>query len=395
MHKVQLARLGQTMEQGSFVQWLRKEGEAFKAGDDLYEIETEKSVVTVEATRPGSLVRLLVAPGDNVLVGDCLAVVADPGETLTSEEIATAETGEEPLESPPSVAVSPATVTGGEVRKVNALPKARALAAELGLDIAALTGTGPDGAITVEDVRRAAELAAEATNAQPAGAVVNRVVRLTGVRKAMAEAVTRSWQAPQFTQIFLADASAMARRKDASRGNLSYMDLIVEAVVAAAARVPDVMATYDNGEITYYENVDLAIATATSGGLVLPVLRKAEAMDLGARAQAWRSVVERARDGRLTPADTAGPSIALSNLGRRGVDTGTPLLPAGLSTVVFFGAFAPRALVVDDRLEARPSVYVSIAYDHRVVDGELGSQFTAALKAAVESEERVALRTGA
>lgn len=396
MHMLQLARLGQTMEQGSLVQWLKKEGEAFKAGEELYEIETEKAVVAVEATLPGVLARLLVAPGANVFVGACLAVVADPGETLTAEEIAVAATGDGQAAATTTKS-SMTPVARPSAGKVNALPKARALAVELGLDITALTGTGPDGVITVDDVRNAVEIVhsrPNATEMQAPRTAVRRVVRLTGVPKAMAEAVTRSWQVPQFTQILLADASAMTRRKNASQGALSYMDLIVEAVVAAAVRVPDVMARYDNGEITYYQNVDLAIATATSNGLLLPVLRKAETMDLGTRSQAWRIIVERAREGSLVPADTIGPSIALSNLGGRGVDTGTPLLPAGLSTIVFLGALAPRALVVDGKLEARPSVYISIAYDHRVVDGALGSQFAASLKAAIEAEASTGLQTG-
>jgi pyruvate dehydrogenase E2 component (dihydrolipoamide acetyltransferase) len=382
LHTIQLARLGQTMEEGRLVQWLRRENEPFATGDELFEVETDKAIIPVEAKRPGAIARCLIEPGQTAQVGTVLAIVADPGETLTAQQIdaaivspgQTAAVGQ--IESA-SGAPASERASAEPAGRLSAVPKARHIAAELGVRLETVTGSGPGGVITADDVRRAA------ASGRP-DEVVLRKVRLTGVARAMADGVQRGWSVPQFTQIVLLDATELVRRKEADAG-LTYMDLLLEGVIAAAMATPDVLSSYADGERSFYRHVEVAIATATESGLLLPVLRKAETLTVADRAAAWRKLVERARRSELTPDDMTGATIALSNLGTRGVEFGTPLLPQGLSTVVFFGELAPRALVTKAGVEARQTIYASITYDHRIIDGLSAARFTAALKSALET----------
>jgi pyruvate dehydrogenase E2 component (dihydrolipoamide acetyltransferase) len=179
------------------------------------------------------------------------------------------------------------------------------------------------------------------------------------------------------------DATALQGAKAAANGKLSYMDFFLDALVRAARAVPDVLARVVENEIVYSDAIDISIATATDAGLLIPVLRNAGARSIEERASEWHRVVEGARAGTLTPQQMSGGILALSNLGTRGVDYGVPLLPYGHAAIVFIGAMASRPLVVNDRLEARPSIHVAITYDHRVADGVLASRFTAAFNEAL------------
>lgn len=391
MFTILLARQGQTMERGTIVRWNKSVGEQFQIGDVLYDIESEKAVIAIQATRTGYLARVLVAADESVPVGALLAVACESNESASPDAIDTfiaANKQEEPggagadAERPLTVPVVKATSS----RAVIAVPKARALAAELGVNLAGLTGTGPDGAIVVDDVRRAA--AAPATKPVPSPSADDpRVVRripLTPIGRSIRAALERGARTPQFTQGILVDASAIVLRK--SRGDLplSYLDLFLDAIVRAARAVPELCARATERELEYLGSIDVSIAAATDHGLLLPVLRGAGDLDLASRAPAWRALIERARAGRLVPDEVSGGTIALSNLGTRGVDYGTPLLPADHAAIVFVGSIEPRPLAVDGRLEARPSVNVAITYDHRVADGVLASQFTGALRNALE-----------
>jgi len=382
MFSIQLARQGQTMEQGTVVQWKKQEGDDIAVGEELYEIETEKAIVPIEVTRPGRLLKLLVSPGDTVAVGALLAIAADPGERVSASQLENAvRTGvvDEKSESDDeSVAQTPSAAPSQTSGKLSAMPKARALAQELGVDLAKVKGTGEGGMILPSDVKLAAA-AKPAVTVKSQAAAATRRVPLTPIGRAAITALERAWQTPQFTQGILVDASALVRAKSDSAKNLSYMDLFLDAIVRAARAVPDVLARVVENDIAYSQSIDISIATSTDAGLLIPVLRDAGSLAIEARSAAWREVVDGARAGRLTPQQMSGGIIALSNLGTRGVDYGTPLLPVGHAAIIFVGALASRPLVVAEKVEARPSLHVAITYDHRVVDGVLASRFTSAI----------------
>jgi pyruvate dehydrogenase E2 component (dihydrolipoamide acetyltransferase) len=362
------------MEQGTMVQWKKQEGDDIVVGEELYEIETEKAIVSIEVTRPGRLLKLLVSPGDTVAVGTLLAIASEPGERVSASQLENAlrmGVVEEKSDSVNEcVAEAPSAVPNRTPGKLSAMPKARALAEELGVDLTKVAGTGEGGMILPSDVK----LAAAGKSRSSA-----RRVPLTPIGRAAIAALERAWQTPQFTQGILVDASALVRAKSDSTKNLSYMDLFLDAIVRAARAVPDVLARVIENDVVYSNTIDISIATSTDSGLLIPVLRDAGSLEMKARSAIWREVVAGARAGSLAPQQMSGGIIALSNLGTRGVDYGTPLLPVGHAAIIFVGALAMRPLVVEQKLEARPSLHVAITYDHRVIDGALGARFTGAI----------------
>jgi|SRR5665213_1375288 len=383
MFSIQLARQGQTMEKGTLVRWNKKAGEDIVVGEELYEIETEKAIVPIEATRPGRLLKVLVAPGDTVDVGTVLAVAADPGESVSEAQLEAAvrpspigdrsnEKRTDSVALPLSPSATPEVV---KARKPLAAPKVRALAQELGIDLSRVSGSGEDGAILMEDVRRAAS----AVNASSKREALSPIARST------IAALERAVKSPQFTQGILVDATNIQRARSASAGKLAYTDFFLDAVVRAAKAVPQILARVDQGEMVYSDSIDISIATTTEAGLLIPVLRNAGMLSIQSRALEWHRLVEDARAGKLGPDQGSGGILALSNLGTRGVDYGTPLLPYGHAAIVFVGALAMRPMVVDEKVEARLSVHVAITFDHRVADGVMASRFTTALHEALLS----------
>jgi pyruvate dehydrogenase E2 component (dihydrolipoyllysine-residue acetyltransferase) len=393
MFRIVLARQGQTMEKGTLVRWCKNEGDEFAIGEDLYEIETEKVVVAIQATRPGRLVKAVAAVDDELPVGALLAIAGEKNEQISNPQVeslirsSTAEpaTGATANESPELIA--------SRSNQITALPKARALAKELNVDLSLIVGSGEQGAITPEDVRLAARQRPAqplhspmpeldpAKSATPPTAI--RRMALSPIGRSIGRALERGMLVPQFSQGILIDATELVRRKDGAQ-DLTYTDLFLDAIVKAAKEVPDVLSRGSERDIHFFAGVDVSIVTATDSGLLLAVLRNAGAMTISQRAPAWRALADRARNGQLSPEESSAGLIALSNLGSRGVDYGTALLPVEHSAIVFFGSLRNRAIAIGDTVEARPTIHVSITYDHRVIDGILGARFTAAIRSALE-----------
>lgn len=387
MHTLMLPRLGQTMEAGTIVTWFVQEGQAYEVGDLLYEVETEKNRVEVEAKLPGTIAKLAVPEDEQVPVGALLAVVADPGEQLSDEQVQAAlqaTAGQEEVEA----AVAPATAAAaadrgqaaGAARRgpARAMPRAKRLAAELGVDLATVVGTGPDGTITEADVRQAGEQGVAVRERRP----------VRGIAKAQAEQMTRSWQIPQFSQDVEVDVGNLRQRRARLRDQgvqATVTDLVIDAVVGAVAKVPEVNSTFTGEEIIVYEPVNVSVAVATDAGLVVPVLHDCQAKSLKERAAGLTAIAARARAGALTPEDSTGGTITVSNLGTAGVETGVPLLNAPQACIVFTGATVDKPVVRDGQVTIRPMMHVVIAYDHRVLDGLTASRFTAAVREALEA----------
>jgi pyruvate dehydrogenase E2 component (dihydrolipoamide acetyltransferase) len=360
----------------------------------LYEVETEKNQVEVEAKLPGTLAMLAVPEGEQVAVGTLLAVVADPGEDLTDEQVRSAlrpgegrEAQGEPAATPAPAAsaataaapVAPATAAprGGR-RGGRAMPRAKRLAAQLGIDVGALTGTGPDGAVTEADVRAAAKT----------GVAIRERRLLRGIAKAQAEQMTRSREIPQFSQDVEVDVGNLRERRARLRDEgiaATVTDLVIDAVVGAVAEVPEANSSFAGEEIVLYEPVNVSVAVATDAGLVVPVLHDCHATDLEARVAALAATAERARAGSMTPEDSAGGTITVSNLGTAGVQTGVPLINAPQACIVFTGATVDKPVVRDGQVTVRPMMHVVIAYDHRILDGVTAARFTAAVREALEA----------
>jgi pyruvate dehydrogenase E2 component (dihydrolipoamide acetyltransferase) len=392
-----------------------------KPGDDvqvntiLVDIETAKAAVELPSPYEGKVTELLAEPGQTVDVGAPIIVIdLDPNGTAPAAEPSTGDSGAVPnlvgygpkgggikrrrarADAAPAPVVAPVAVipepepqpvvaTGGLVPLTK--PPVRKLAKELGVDLGALAGSGQGGIITREDVQRAAD--APVVTEAPAydAATRQRRVPIRGVRKATAAAmVSSAFTAPHVTEFLTVDVTPMMEFRAKLRSSPAFRDVkltplvfAAKAVCLAVQRTPDVNATWDEaaGEIVYKSYVHLGIAAATPRGLVVPKVRDAEALSLRDLAIAIDGLTNTAREGRTTPADMVNGTITITNIGVFGIDTGTPIINPGESAILAFGAIRDMPWVVDGQIVPRKICQLSLSFDHRVVDGQQGSQFLA------------------
>jgi pyruvate dehydrogenase E2 component (dihydrolipoamide acetyltransferase) len=380
------------MEMGTIIAWYKAPGDEVAVGDALYEVENEKSAIVVEAMGPGILAKIVASASTEVRVGEVVAVMAEKGKMPTDEEIARFLARETGAGTPSAAPVAPARETAPKPVKpqkpgkerIRAMPKARALAKSMGVDLAKVKGTGRAGIITPDDVEAAAAAVA------PAGPRVSERRRLRGYPRAMAAAMARNWtEIPHFSQTLLVSADALMARRRACKAEgmeVSLNDLMVEAVARACLQVPEVNAALSGKVIVLYDEVNIAVGVDTSHGLAAPVVQGADRMGLEELGAEIRRLADAARRRKLTFEDIGGATITTSNLGPGGVDFGTPIISVNTSATIYFGTVADRPVAVDGQVEARPTLYVSGAFDHRVVDGATGARFLRALGALLESD---------
>lgn len=390
MRTLKLPRFGQIMEEATITFWHVSEGDTFHTGDVLYEVETQKSSLDVEAKFDGVLARILVPAGDRkpIPVGTILALCWDIGEAQDPRtlEQAIRDIKREPVVSPDATpgqvpaAARPQEREARRPQRPKAQPRARRRAAELGIDIGDVRGTGPNDLITLSDVEAAAE-----ERAGPTG----RVIQQTAIQKAMAQAMEQSWRdVPQFVQTVRFDASELlashATLKE-SEEPVGFTSLVMYLAARVIPEHPLVNAEYRPDGIVVYEDVNIAVAIDTPRGLVAPVVKGCQALSLRTADESVRDLVARAGENRLTLDDYAGGTITLSNLGMFGVEWGTPLINPPQSAIIFVGAARERLILSNDGPVNLPEIGLSIAYDHRVVDGATGARFTAALREALSA----------
>lgn len=382
------------MESGRIVEWFIDEGASYAEGDVLYSIETDKSVLDVQATLAGTLLRKLAAPQDELPVGRIVAVAADAGETPNDADLQRfiAEKSEASTDAVTSQdagaaeTVTAASTTTPSTAPVRAMPRAKRLAKELGVDLATIQeGSGADGMITEKDVQRASE---RNKGRQAAGAPgTSGGVRkpLSAVQQAMVRHMTRSWSVPQFCQDVEIDAAPLLERRRrwiAEGADVSLTSVFLDGLVQALQKVPECNATFDGTELIEYRDVDAGIAVATPQGLIVPVLKGCTA-EFAARNKKLRDLLARAKEGRLSPDDMSGGTVTLSNLGASRVATGTPILNVPQVCLVFVGAVLDKPVVDAGRLAIGKRVHLVCVYDHRVIDGVTGARFVDALAGAL------------
>lgn len=400
MHLLHLPRLGQTMEAGAITCWLTDVGTSYDVDAELYEVETAKNSVEIVAKLPGTILRVIAPTGCELPVGALLAVVADPGEEPDDSdidalvaadlaEIAKRAQGDDAAPDPSAPVSAPDTTTpapAGADRGIRAIPKARAMAAAAGLDLSTVTGTGAGGSITVADVEAA--LAFGPIDSADDAAVAERRP-LSSVARGMANVLTASWRdVPQFVQQIHVDATRMKETRAELAGHgvrVTFTDILIAAVAAAAREVPEANAQFTPDAIHIMADVNVTVAVDTDAGLLVPVIAQADQLDVAGVSMRLQELSERARARRLTPADTAGGTITVSNLGAAGIETGVPLVISPQATIVFAGAIKDSAVVADGAVEIRPLMGLAIGYDHRVLDGSTAARFTSALKRRLET----------
>lgn len=426
-NQVTLPRLGQGMESGTIVRWLKAEGDKVEKGEPLYELDTEKVTQEVEAEASGVVLKILAGEGEEVEVGKPVAVIGEEGETISSESDDSSEEGstdaddgaarevaeDEPKEEgdpaperederergreasadsdgkPAKAAeAEPAEQQQSDGRRVKASPLARRLAKERGLELAGLKGTGPEGRIVAEDVERAGARgwAAEA----PASAEVE-VVKLSSMRKTIARRMTEAWETPHFQIAMTADMRAAMRlrellveRTPEGEPRPTFSDVLTKACAIALMRHRDMNAHFAGTEVHIFPTANIGIAVAVPHGLVVPVLRNCERKSIAELAAARADLVERTRGGKLTQGDLEDGTFTISNLGMYGVDRFVAVLNPPQAGILAVGAIRERPVVADGELVARPLMELTLSCDHRSVDGATASEFLGSVKAFLE-----------
>ena len=372
--------LGADMKAGTLTAWRKKPGDSIERGEIIAEIETDKADVDVECFLTGVVEKLLIEPGEKVPVGTPLAVISTVGgpEAPAAAPAAAAPPAPSAVTRLPAKrpAAAPQVPAPGRVR---VSPSAKQLAVELGVDLGAVTGTGPDRRI----MRRDVEAAAAALRAPPPEAVD----RQTRMRQAIAVAMSRSArEIPHFhlsSDIDMARTIACLAKQNRARPlkeRLLYVAALIKAVALALREFPELNAAWEEGKAVAKPSIHVGVAISLrGGGLVAPALHDTDRQSLDELMAAFRDLVQRARSWKLRSSELSDPTITVTNLGEEGADTVIGLVYPPQVALVGFGRVTQRAWPVGKRVVSRPIITATLSADHRVIDGHRGSLFLAAI----------------
>jgi len=418
--EIKLPRLGQGMEAGTIVKWLKSEGDKVEKGEPLYELDTDKVTQEVEADASGVLLKIAVSSGE-VEVGKTIAVIGEQGEEVAAdveekpsgdgggaqkvdedaqEEGSPARAREQDREQGRRASSGmaeqvteirqPSADNGGRVK---ASPLARRIARERGIDLSAVAGTGPDGRVVAEDVERSAAAAGPAQLTVPAAAAGEgvEVQQFSSMRKTIARRLTEAWQAPVFQLGITVDMGrALEVRKRLVELNAegsvkpTISDLLTKVCAAALMRHRPVNALYKGDAVELYPTANIGIAVAVPNGLVVPVIPGCERKSIAEIAATRAAVVERARAGKLQQSDLEGGTFTISNLGMFGIERFVAVLNPPQAAILAVGSIEDRVVAVDGQPAVRPRMELTLTCDHRAIDGATGAEFLGDVKAFLE-----------
>ena len=400
---VVMPALEMAQETGKIISWLKKEGDTITKGEPLLEVETDKAVVEIEASANGVLAAVKQHEGAVVPVGQTIAWIVAPGEAPPVESDTPSQSGRANTEQSKSAfAAAPATsekpADRSEDGGARISPKARRLAKEKGIDIGRLRGTGPDGTITTEDVM-AAE-AAPAAAAAPSRAPLKGTAAepLTGIAKLMAERTTQSWtQVPHFFLVREVDATALneIREKLGSKiekdkgVKVTHTDLLVALTAKVLEKHPKMNAAWAGNGIQLNSNINVSVAMAVKDGVVGAVIPNSNSTSLADIAVQRRDLTERARAGKLKPADLTGGTFTITNLGMYGIDSFSAIIVTPQAAILAIGRIADRVVPVDGKPGIRPILTMTLSSDHRIVDGAQAALFFSDLADAIREPQKL------
>lgn len=424
--EIKMPALSPTMEEGTLAKWLVKEGDTVKSGDLLAEIETDKATMEFEAVDEGVIGKIMIAEGtDNVKVGTVIAVMAGEGEDASSASAAPAPSptpapapapaasAPAPAPTPAPAPAQPATASGSRVK---ASPLARRIAADKGVDLAGVSGTGPNGRIVKADVEGAkpgaapavATAAAPAPTAAPAAApaastetkavwfddsIPHEEEKLSNIRKTIARRLTESKQT--VPHIYLTvdirlDALLKLRGElnkalEARGVKLSVNDLLIKALGVALARTPKCNVTYTGEKLIKFTRADVSVAVSTPTGLITPIVKDAANKAVSAIATEMKDLAARAREGKLQPHEYQGGTASLSNMGMYGIKQFEAVINPPQGMIMAIGAGEKRPYIIDDALGVATVMSATGSFDHRAIDGADGAEMMKVFKELVEA----------
>ncbi|PNQ01461.1 pyruvate dehydrogenase complex dihydrolipoamide acetyltransferase [Sphingobium sp. SA916] len=419
---IQMPALSPTMEEGTLAKWLVKEGDAVSSGDLLAEIETDKATMEFEAVDEGIVAKILVAEGaEGVKVGTVIAIIAEEGEDVSQAAAGNAAPkAAAPAESPapkadpvpakapaPAAKADPAPAQGTDGR-VKASPLARRLAEAKGLDLAAVTGSGPNGRIVKADLdgaAPAAKAAAPAPASAPAAAPVaapaaaqdfgipHEVIKLSGMRKTIARRLTESKQ--QVPHIYLTVDVRLDKllklRGELNAGlasravKLSVNDLLIKALGVALVQVPECNVQFAGDQMLKFQRADISVAVSIPGGLITPIVTEADSKGVAAISTAMKDLASRAKDGKLKPEEYQGGTASLSNMGMFGIKQFEAVINPPQGMIMAIGAGEKRPYVIDDSLQIATVMSATGSFDHRAIDGADGARLMQVFRELVEN----------
>jgi pyruvate dehydrogenase E2 component (dihydrolipoamide acetyltransferase) len=447
MPEIQMPKLSDTMTEGTLVTWKKKKGDKVSAGEVIAEIETDKATMEWESPEDGTLTEIYVEEGGKVNVGDKIAFIGEEGEKAPSdkkpaekekkapekkeekkeepqekkgkaetekpapakkqkEETAPpqeAEKGAKRSESKPAAekAKSAGEKASAEEPRVKASPVARRIAAELGVDLANVNGTGPDGRVTETDVRAAARTGRDVSPKRPAPSASTVTtgsstrINLSGMRKVIAERLVESkGPVPHFYlnididagPLMAARAELKSAGEDADASKITVNDFVLKAAVQAAVKVPKVNASFDGDAIVQFADVDLGIAVAIPDGLLTPVIRAAQNKSLRELSETAKDLANRARNKRMKPEEFQGGNFTVSNLGGMGIDSFSAIINPPQGFILAVGAITKQPVVDNcDQIVVGHRMSIWMSCDHRVIDGALGAEYLKELRHLLEN----------
>ena len=439
MPEIQMPKLSDTMTEGTLVAWKKKKGDKVSAGEVIAEIETDKATMEWESPEDGTLTDIYVEEGGKVNVGDKIAFIGEEGEEAPKKEEAPAKEAEKTKEekkpepkkeekplaetekpapgekkeketAPPEEKKKPieasAPPTAGpasDEARIKASPVARRVAAELGVDLSTVNGTGPEGRVTETDVRAAAKSKPPAQKtsppAQAAGpstkAGIGARIQLSGMRKGIAERLVQSKApVPHFYLTIEIDAGPlMAAREElkaagesSDTSKITVNDFVLKASVMAAVKVPKANASFDGDAIVQYADVDLGIAVAIEDGLLTPVIRAAQNKSLREISALAKDLASRARNKRMKPEEFQGGNFTVSNLGGMGIDAFSAIINPPQGFILALGKITKVPVIDDgDQIVVGYRMSITMSCDHRVIDGALGAEYLKELRHFLEN----------
>lgn len=403
MTEVIMPKMGDGMEEGTLVEWLKKDGDDVKSGEVIGNIQTDKATLEMEAPGTGKLTGFLVQPGQTVPVGTPIAVILKSGENLpdnwgsgktasapAKEEVKTAEPA--PVSQEAKATEPAVSLNGGRVKSS---PLARKIAQEAGLDIASVTGSGPGGRIVEKDVRAALSKSTPAKAPQLVAQKGDQKVSLTNLKRITAQRTLQSkLEAPHFYVTVAVDVEKITALreffKEEKSGSVSVNDFVLMATARALVDMPEVNASFGGDHIMIHGAVNVGMAVATDDGLTVAVIRNADQMSLRQLAAASRDLAGRARENKLSLDELTGSTVSVSNMGMLQVDNFAAIINGPNAAILAVSTAKRVPVAVDDEnIEIRWQMNVTGSFDHRVVDGAIGAQFMNAVRAYLENPTRL------
>jgi pyruvate dehydrogenase E2 component (dihydrolipoamide acetyltransferase) len=438
MPEIQMPKLSDTMTEGTLVAWKKKKGDQVSAGEVLAEIETDKATMEWESPEDGTLTKIYVQEGGKVNVGDRIAFIGGEDEEAPKEEekekekeekeekpkakeeekkeekpkkaeqpkeeTSTTEEKEEKKAAPPKAQKKaepekPApTIEKAEEARVKASPVARRIAAEFGVDLSSVNGTGPEGRVTETDVRAAAKSKSAAPGTKVPAAVKageSARIQLSGMRKIIAQRLVESLgPVPHFYLNIDIDAAPLMEAReelksageDVDAAKITVNDFVLKASVQAAVKVPRVNASFDGDAIVQYADIDLGIAVAIEDGLLTPVIRAAQNESLREISGLAKDLAHRARNKRMKPEEFQGGTFTVSNLGGMGIDSFSAVINPPQGFILAVGRITKVPVVDDcDQIIVGHRMLLTMSCDHRVIDGALGAEYLKELRHLLEN----------